>query len=111
MSAVPPGRIGVILAWSGAQRQVEQRELQLPAGSSVADALVAAGLDADDWAGLGIWGRRVTALQALRDGDRIELYRGLRVDPRHARRERFQQQGARAAGLFSRRRPGAKPGY
>jgi len=39
------------------------------------------------------------------------LWRPLRVDPKLARRERFGQQGARAAGLFARRRPGAKPGY
>lgn len=111
MTASSPGQMEVTLAWSEAQRQVQQRQLVLPPGSSVGDALHAAGLNPDDWAGLGIWGRRVTALQVLRTGDRIELYRTLRVDPRHARRERFQQQGVGPAGLFSRRRPGAKPGY
>lgn len=104
-------RVEITLTWSEAQRRVQQRQLILPPGSSVGDALHAAGLNPDDWAGLGIWGRRVTTQQVLRAGDRIELYRALRVDPRHARRERFQQQGAGPAGLFSRRRPGAKPGY
>ncbi|MCB2018938.1 MAG: RnfH family protein, partial [Hydrogenophaga sp.] len=47
----------------------------------------------------------------LRDGDRLELYRPLRVDPKVARRERFVGQGAKAAGLFSRRRPHSKSGY
>jgi len=28
-----------------------------------------------------------------------------------ARRERFQKQGAKTAGLFAKRRAGAKPGY
>jgi putative ubiquitin-RnfH superfamily antitoxin RatB of RatAB toxin-antitoxin module len=42
----------------------------------------------------------------LRDLDRIELYRPLKVDPKVARRERFQRQGARAAGLFARKRRG-----
>jgi sulfur carrier protein len=47
----------------------------------------------------------------LRDQDRVEFYRGLRVDPKVARRERFSKQGARASGLFAKRRPGSKPGY
>jgi uncharacterized protein len=47
----------------------------------------------------------------LRDGDHVNLSRGLLVDPMVARRERFAKQGARSAGLFSKRRPGAKPGY
>ena len=40
-----------------------------------------------------------------------EFYRALVVDPKVARRERFQKQGARSAGLFARRRAGAKQGY
>jgi putative ubiquitin-RnfH superfamily antitoxin RatB of RatAB toxin-antitoxin module len=47
----------------------------------------------------------------LKEGDRVEWLRGLRVDPKVARRERFQKQGSRAAGLFASRRPGAKQGY
>ena len=38
--------------------------------------------------------------QVLRDQDRIEIYRPLRVDPKVARRERFVKQGSRGAGLF-----------
>jgi putative ubiquitin-RnfH superfamily antitoxin RatB of RatAB toxin-antitoxin module len=47
----------------------------------------------------------------LRDGDRVELCRELRVDPKVARRERFSKQGARRAGLFAKKRPGAAAGY
>jgi putative ubiquitin-RnfH superfamily antitoxin RatB of RatAB toxin-antitoxin module len=47
----------------------------------------------------------------LRDLDRIEICRALAVDPKVARRERFQKQGSSRAGLFSKRRVGAKPGY
>jgi putative ubiquitin-RnfH superfamily antitoxin RatB of RatAB toxin-antitoxin module len=36
----------------------------------------------------GIFGRRVSADQRLVDGDRIEIYRPLQVDPRMARRSR-----------------------
>jgi putative ubiquitin-RnfH superfamily antitoxin RatB of RatAB toxin-antitoxin module len=47
----------------------------------------------------------------LRDQDRIEVYRPLLVDPKVARRERFVKQGARGAGLFAKKRQGAKAGY
>ena len=47
----------------------------------------------------------------VRPGDRVEIYRPLKVDPKVARRERFVRQGARATGLFARRRPGGKAGY
>jgi putative ubiquitin-RnfH superfamily antitoxin RatB of RatAB toxin-antitoxin module len=60
---------------------------------------------------LAVWGRKVSPDQLLRDGDRLEWLRPLRVDPKRARRERFQQQGARNTGLFARRRAGAKAGY
>lgn len=58
-----------------------------------------------------IWNRRANLDDVLRDGDHVNLSRGLLVDPMVARRERFAKQGARSAGLFSKRRPGAKPGY
>jgi putative ubiquitin-RnfH superfamily antitoxin RatB of RatAB toxin-antitoxin module len=60
---------------------------------------------------VGVWGRRATPGQLLREGDRVEVCRPLLVDPKVARRERFQRQGARATGLFARRRPGGKQGY
>ena len=59
----------------------------------------------------GIWGRPCAPGAALQDGDRVEIWRPLRVDPKRARRERFASQGARTAGLFARRRPGGKAGY
>jgi putative ubiquitin-RnfH superfamily antitoxin RatB of RatAB toxin-antitoxin module len=53
----------------------------------------------------------VTEDDVLQEGDRLELYRSLQVDPKVSRRERFQKQGTRAPGLFATRRKGAKPGY
>jgi sulfur carrier protein len=91
--------------------------LDLPEGSTVADAVRASGFAAAAGGAqpgegeLGLWGRHCSAQQPVREGDRIEIYRALRVDPKVARRERFRKQGARAAGLFAQRRPGAKPGY
>jgi putative ubiquitin-RnfH superfamily antitoxin RatB of RatAB toxin-antitoxin module len=60
---------------------------------------------------LGIWGKRARPESILRENDRVEIYRELKVDPKVARRERFSRQGAKGAGLFSARRPGAKAGY
>lgn len=37
---------------------------------------------------LGVFGRRVAPQQALRDADRVEIYRPLKADPKEARRER-----------------------
>lgn len=107
----------VVVAYSPGPRQVLEWELQLPEGATVRDAVAASGwqqacpgADAQR-ADVGVWGRRCTPDQPLHEGDRVEIYRGLLVDPKVARRERFRKQGTRAAGLFASRRPGAKPGY
>lgn len=60
---------------------------------------------------LGVWGKPVSAQHPLRDGDRVELYRPLTVDPKVARRERFVRQGSKGTGLFATRRKGGKAGY
>ena len=60
---------------------------------------------------VGVWGRKTTLDHLLRDFDRVEIYRPLTVDPKVARRERFAKQGARTAGLFVKKRPGAAAGY
>jgi putative ubiquitin-RnfH superfamily antitoxin RatB of RatAB toxin-antitoxin module len=69
----------------------------LHAGARVADALRLAALDPDftsvDWANtaIGIFGRRTSPDEALKPGDRIEIYRPLAADPKTARRARAQQ--------------------
>jgi putative ubiquitin-RnfH superfamily antitoxin RatB of RatAB toxin-antitoxin module len=107
----------VTVLFSPAPRQVQEWRVDLPPGATARDALLASGwgqsvsqetLAAAD---VGIWGRRCALEQPVREGDRVEIYRGLLVDPKVARRERFRKQGARAAGLFAQRRPGAKQGY
>ena len=121
------------LVYSSAARQVREIALELPVGSTLAQALERAkrlclarcppgtkGLVAnladpidpdnganvadtacklgDDWpaaavaaAEFGLWGRPAAAQTLLQDGDRIEIYRPLRVDPKVARRERYRQ--------------------
>lgn len=107
----------VVIVYSPAARQVHEELLTLPAGSTLAQALQASGLAARypaldlAHAPVGVWGRKAAREQVLRQGDRVEVYRPLRVDPKMARRERFAKQGARATGLFAKRRAGAKAGY
>jgi len=60
---------------------------------------------------IGVWGKPVPADRVLVEGDRLEVYRPLTVDPKVARRARFVRQGAKTAGLFAKKRPGAKAGY
>lgn len=104
--------INVTVAWSPGPREVREIQLALPAGATLAEALQAAGVAMpQDATAIGVWGRKSTPARLLKDGDRVEVYRPLRVDPKIARRERFAQQGSKRAGLFAERRPGAKPGY
>jgi hypothetical protein len=46
---------------------------------------------------LGVWGRVQPPDTALREGDRVELYRPLSVDPKEARRLRYKKQQRRCA--------------
>jgi putative ubiquitin-RnfH superfamily antitoxin RatB of RatAB toxin-antitoxin module len=101
----------VTVCHSPRPREVVEREIVLPEGATVADALRACALEVPAGGEVGLWGRRTTLQQLLRERDRVEVVRPLRVDPKVARRERFSRQGARTAGLFASRRPGAKPGY
>jgi putative ubiquitin-RnfH superfamily antitoxin RatB of RatAB toxin-antitoxin module len=110
-------KIRVSVCFGRLARTTQEVELLLPHGSRLVDALkesaLLAGLPDEDVDSLqtGIWGRKVPPDHVLRDGDRVELYRPLKVDPKVARRERFIRQGARGTGLFSKRRAGAKSGY
>ncbi|CAN7409503.1 RnfH family protein [Variovorax paradoxus] len=110
--------IEVTLCCSPAPREVFEQVLQLGPQATVADAVKASDLSQRfprlDWREAmtpGIWGREVGWEQPLEDGDRVELCRPLAVDPKVARRERFQRQGARGTGLFANRRKGGKAGY
>jgi len=60
---------------------------------------------------LSIWGEPCTLDSVLEPQERLEVTKPIRVDPKVARRERFKLQGAKAAGLFAKKRAGAKAGY
>lgn len=75
--------------------------VELRAGATALDALRASGLlescpelDAAT-AVLGVFGAQVRPDHALRDGDRVEIYRPLKADPRAARRARAQSERTR----------------
>jgi uncharacterized protein len=71
--------------------------LDLAPGATVGDALAASGLLGRHGldvavASFGVWGRKRAADSALREADRVELYRPLQVDPKEARRLRYKRQ-------------------
>lgn len=66
--------------------------VDVPDGSTVAGAIEESGIR-EDFPGInfedlqtGIWGTPTDRGQKLREGDRVEIYRPLALDPREARR-------------------------
>ncbi|MGZ5031805.1 MAG: RnfH family protein [Usitatibacter sp.] len=84
-------RVTVALALPGHQEIVE---IELPEGSSVADALECARMAGRfpqvdlGAARVGIWSRPCERDTVLREGDRVEIYRPLQADPKDGRRAR-----------------------
>ena len=89
-----PITVVVVYATPGQQEVVT---LQLASGCSVEQALLASGLperhgERELDGRVGIFGKPVGMETPLSDGDRIEIYRPLRVDPRESRRRRAARQ-------------------
>jgi len=63
-------------------------DVRLAEGATVRDALAASGLKGNQ---VGIFGKRVTLDTRLADGDRVEIYRPLAIDPKEARRRRARR--------------------
>ena len=67
-------------------------------GTTVREAALQSGLEVEfleldlQQAPLGIFGKVVKDETVLRDGDRIEVYRPLSIDPKEARRKRAGQE-------------------
>jgi len=91
-----PAELHVEVVYSAAAGQVQQVNLQLPSESSVLDALRQAfpGLALDGLV-VGVWGKLRALDDTLRDRDRVEIYRPLLVDPKEARRQRYQSHRAK----------------
>ncbi len=82
--------IEVVAAESG---RAIARTYAIEAPATVGDALARASGDpafagVDFSAAVGVFGRLARADAPLRDGDRVEIYRALREDPKSARRRR-----------------------
>jgi putative ubiquitin-RnfH superfamily antitoxin RatB of RatAB toxin-antitoxin module len=108
--------LNIEVVYSPSPRQVSVWNVELPPGATLQKALLASVyLDFPELRSArpvtGVWGKRTGFNHVLRPMDRVEIYRALRVDPKVARRERFQRQGAKTAGLFAKTRAGAKAGY
>ena len=90
-----PERIRVEVAYAETGRQF-LREIELPAGSTLGEAIVRSAV-ADEMRidvatfDVGIWSKPATRDRVLADGDRVELYRPLLIDPKAARRARAKR--------------------
>jgi uncharacterized protein len=101
VSAVPPAAPPLkrcLVAYATRERQYLW-SVELPREACIADALLAARAAAGpsldipwDSAAVGVFGERRARTDPFADGDRIELYRPLRGDPRERRRQRVQRE-------------------
>lgn len=101
---VPAERISVEVVYALPHEQTVMA-VDLTAPATVADAIMRSGVLARfpelalPELKVGIYGRITRLDEAVRDGDRVEIYRGLIADPKDARR-------MRAAGEARRKRRG-----
>jgi uncharacterized protein len=87
----------VAVAWSAREGEACEVGVELPEGASVLDAIRATGVleaggavDISTQA-IGIWGRAATLETHVAQGDRVEIYRPLLLDPKEARRLRARR--------------------
>ncbi len=79
------GKIRVQVVDNEAEQPLK-RDIDLPIGATLADALAACGRENADI--VGVWGTVSEHNRPLNSGDRVEVYKGLNNDPREARRRR-----------------------
>lgn len=93
--------LAIELTYSPAPGHVERWSLHLLAGSCVADAVRQSGVLAAhpelklESLSVGVWGTLRALDHPLRDRDRVEVYRSLKVDPKEARRLRYRSHRAK----------------
>lgn len=94
-------KVEVVYALPHVQRLIA---LQVEPGCTALEAAERSGIakafpDLDlQQAELGIYGKGVAKTQALRDGDRVEIYRPLIIDPKEARKARAAKVKAAKGG-------------
>jgi putative ubiquitin-RnfH superfamily antitoxin RatB of RatAB toxin-antitoxin module len=64
--------------------------VELPAGATLREAIAASGFNIENRA-VGIFGKRAALDRPLAEGDRVEIYRPLLLDPKEARRRRARK--------------------
>ena len=72
-------------------REAHSVQLELSPGATVREALAASGLQVKEGQAVGVFGKRAAMDQPLAEGDRVEIYRPLAVDPKEARRRRAKK--------------------
>lgn len=102
MASAETATVRVQVCYSPGPRQVDCSPLELPMGSTLADALAASGVLQRhglslDGLSVGIWGKLRPQDTAVREHDRVEIWRGLKVDPKEARRQRYHKRSKPAA--------------
>jgi uncharacterized protein len=96
-----PAEIAVEVVYAAGPHDVRMAALSVRVGATVVDAIRQSGLlegvDSMQIDALkpAIWGHAAEFDARLRDGDRVELTRGLLVDPKEARRQRYRRDGVR----------------
>lgn len=86
--------IRVAVAWSPKEGEAVEVVVELARGASALDAIRASGMlerggEVDiSTQSIGIWGRVAALDGLLGEGDRVEIYRPLRLNPKEARRRR-----------------------
>jgi uncharacterized protein len=95
--AISAGQALGVSDWDAAARRPVPASLAGPAPTTL-PAPNAAGVEPEPlrW---GVWSKVREPGYRLREGDRIELYRSLLVDPKEARRLRYAQHKAKLASL------------
>ena len=92
-------KVLVVYCVPGADHQIE---IDVPDGTTIEAAIRLCGLaERADEPGarpllVGVWNRVVPLDQVVREGDRIEIYRPLAVDPKDGRRLRAESRRRRA---------------
>jgi len=84
------------------KQRIEQ--LQVAEGTTAVEAVTLSGidqhfdtLDLSEKLELGIFGKAIPGTQALKDGDRVEIYRPLLIDPKEVRKRRAEEAKQRRA--------------
>ncbi len=102
MSRARDGRLQATVVYCGRDRQWIV-DVEVPQGSSLRDAVVASGLPQrvpgldPDALDLGVFNSPREPHEPVREGDRIEIYRPLAIDPKEARRIRAEIRRRRKA--------------